>query len=210
MPGSAVDIRDISVNKSRRSSLLCSFHVVSGGWVRSVAVNTEYTQMLWGNTSSINRWAAALFSWGGFEGRPVGETENGGMRKKGQRSLSSWGWMLPLPLEVGPWMRGRVLGSKLRGVGSHVVQNCPSLAESLWGALSYGLQDAPCWLFLSEVPHLLFPTPMGRNTTQRREITKVLQALSACCRMWPPLLIEQSLHKMLSILLVNRVETVVP
>lgn len=60
MPGFSVDIGDTTVNKSRKSPLLCSFHVVSGGWVRSVEVNMECIQMLWGNTSSINREAAAL------------------------------------------------------------------------------------------------------------------------------------------------------
>lgn len=148
----------------------------------------------------FHQQGSCCFSWGGFEGRPLGETENWGVLKRGQRNLSSWGWVMPLRL-------GRVLGGKLRGVGSHVVQNCPSLAESLWRALSYGPQDAPRRLFLSEVPYQLFPIPMGWNPMQRREITKVLQALSACCRMWPPLLTEQPLFKMSSILLVDRAET---
>ena len=60
MPGFAVDIGDTTVKKSRKSPLLCNFHVVSGGWVRSIEVNMECIQMLWGNTSSINREAAAL------------------------------------------------------------------------------------------------------------------------------------------------------
>lgn len=67
MPGFAVDIGDTTVNKSRKSPLLCSFHVVSGGWVRSVEVSMECTQMLWGNTRSINREAAA-FAGEGLKG----------------------------------------------------------------------------------------------------------------------------------------------
>lgn len=51
-----------------------------------------------------------------------------------------------------PLRLGRVPGGKLRGVGSHVVQTCSSLAERLWGAPSYDYKMLHAGYFFQKRP----------------------------------------------------------
>lgn len=197
VPGFAVDIGDTTVNKSRKSPLLCTFHVVSGGWVRSVEVNMECTQMLWGNT--FHQQGSAALAGEGLKGDLWERLRTAACQRAVKEVClleDEWcpcGW------------------AEYREVSWEVLGAMWCRTVHLWLKACRGLRatTARCstLAILSEAPYQLFS--MGRNATQRREITKVLQALSACCRMWPPLLTEQPLYKMLSILLVDRAETVV-